>query len=429
MRIRAIRILVSAGLCLLLAACTTGGAQRYESPNRQNPRLSAPSAPDQTVVVAANASTTAGSAAIPGVKLDLGIDLFNPNVEELDPKQTITTPSVRRAEARYLPRILAETLRGRGVWNSVKVIPQKLSERDLWIDGRILHSDGTRIELEITVTDATGKPWYTRRYEESIPRYAYDTDPTVPIRDPFQAIYERIADDLQREAARQPPGVLQELHALSELQFAQRFDPARFDAYLRQDPDGRTRVARLPATDDPAAQRMTDLRARDFAFVDQVDRYVSDYGVQMAGAYDRWRAESHQEVSSMKSLQTSATLRKLGGALAVLGGVAAMALANDSSVSAAGLAGAAGGAYLYGTGVEKSQQANIHAAALEELASSFGTGMKPHQITLNDRTLTLSGTVDEQYAQWRAILADLYQHESAQSPGLPQFEVMTSPGP
>jgi len=414
---------------LLLDACSSGSAPRSESPNRQNPRLSAPPTPDQSVVVAATPTQSTATVAIPGVKLDLGIDVFDPNVEKLDPDQTITTPSVRRAEARYLPKILADTLRQRGVWNSVRVIPQKQSERDLWVDGRILHSDGTTLDLEITVTDATGKPWYTRNYRESVERYAYDRDPTAPTRDPFHLLYERIADDLQREAARQPPGVLQEAHALSELQFAQRFDPARFDPYLKRDQDGRTRVARLPAAEDPATRRMTDLRARDLAFVDQVDAYVTDYAASMQSAYDRWREESHTEVSSMKSLQTSAALRKLGGALALLGGVAVMALANDSSASAAGLAGAAGGAYLYGTGVEKSREAKTHSAALEELATSFGTDMKSRQVTLNDRTVTLAGSVDEQYAQWRAILAELYQHESAEAAGLPRFEILATPEP
>jgi len=65
--------------------------------------------------------------------------------------------------------------------------------------------------------------------------------------------------------------------------------------------------------------------------------------------------------------------------------------------------------------MEKSEQVQIHEAALTELADSFGTGMKPHHINLSNRTITLTGTVEEQYAQWRTLLADIYRNEN----GLP----------
>jgi hypothetical protein len=372
------------------------------------------SPPSTTAATAAPAPTAVVAA--PAIKLDLGIDVFDPGIDNLDADQRITTPSVRRAEAHYMPKVLAETLTRRGVWGAVRVIPQKQTEMDVWIDGRILHSDGIRLALDIRVTDATGRPWFSRKYEEKVERYVYDTDPTLAYRDPFQPIYERIADDLQREATRLDPSALQEVHAVTQLQFAERFAPAQFSQYLIVDPQGGTHVQRLPALDDPALLRMADLRARDLMFVDRIDEYVGDYAGEMRLSYDRWRQSSHTEVAQMNELKTSGMLRKIGGALAVLGGLAAMTASNDAALNTAGIASMAGGAYLFSSGVEKSREATIHEAALEELADSFGTGMKPYHIELSNRSVTLSGTVDEQYAQWRALLADIYRTENGVAP-------------
>lgn len=420
----------------LLAGCA-GQGTRYESPNRQNARLTptstaAPSVAAPAGVTANAAATMATPVAVPSVRLDVGVDVFDPGLDALDPDQRITTPSVRRAEAHYMPKVLADTLTRRAVWGTVRVIPQKQTEMDVWIDGRILHSDGTRLELAIRVTDATGRPWFARKYEEKIDRYAYDTDPTVAYRDPFQGLYERIADDLQREAAGMDPNALQEIRAVTQLQFAERFAPEQFAQYLKVDANGGTRIQRLPALDDPALLRMADLRARDLTFVDRIDEYVGDYAREMQPSYDRWRQSSHAEVTQMKELKTSGMLRKIGGALAVLGGLAAMTASNNSGLGAAGVASVAGGAYLFGSGVEKSREAVIHEAALEELADSFGTGMKPHHIELSNRSITLSGTVDEQYAQWRALLAELYRTETAgidTTSGLPVITTDPPPAP
>jgi len=38
----------------------------------------------------------------------------------------------------------------------------------------------------------------------------------------------------------------------------------------------------------------------------------------------------------------------------------------------------------------------------------------PQVFTLDDRTITLTGSVEEQYLQWREILADLYAAEVGQ---------------
>ena len=72
------------------------------------------------------------------------------------------------------------------------------------------------------------------------------------------------------------------------------------------------------------------------------------------------------------------------------------------------------GAYLLKSGFDKQAEARIHMEALEELGQSLENEVAPQVINLDDRTITLSGSVDEQYEQWREILADLYAAEVGQ---------------
>jgi hypothetical protein len=49
--------------------------------------------------------------------------------------------------------------------------------------------------------------------------------------------------------------------------------------------------------------------------------------------------------------------------------------------------------------------------ALEELGMSLEAEITPQVIELEDRTVMLSGNVEDQYAQWREVLADIYRTE------------------
>ena len=72
------------------------------------------------------------------------------------------------------------------------------------------------------------------------------------------------------------------------------------------------------------------------------------------------------------------------------------------------------GAYPLKSGFDKQAEARIHMEALEELGQSLENEVAPQVINLDDRTISLSGSVDEQYGQWREILADLYAAEVGQ---------------
>ena len=96
----------------------------------------------------------------------------------------------------------------------------------------------------------------------------------------------------------------------------------------------------------------------------------------------------------------------------MLGGLAAAANGQDYVTQTGGAIGA--GAYVIKSGFDKLAEAKMHLESLQELGESLENEVAPRVIDLEDRTITLTGTVEEQYAQWREILAGIYAAETGQ---------------
>ena len=64
-------------------------------------------------------------------------------------------------------------------------------------------------------------------------------------------------------------------------------------------------------------------------------------------------------------------------------------------------------------------EAEIHVQALEELGLSLESEIAPQIIELEDRTITLTGSVEDQYQQWRELLRQIYEAEVGEPLPLP----------
>jgi hypothetical protein len=146
-------------------------------------------------------------------------------------------------------------------------------------------------------------------------------------------------------------------------------------------------------------------------FIDPVQDYYATYVRQMRLPYDSWREQSYQETITLRELRDSARRRFIAGAAAVVGGLAAASSGGNYATQAGGAVGVGAGAFLIKSGFDKQAEARIHMQALEELGQSLENEVLPQVLNLDDRTITLNGSVDEQYGQWREILAELYAAE------------------
>lgn len=356
--------------------------------------------------------------------LDLGVIPFDPGLDEADEDEMVR-PEVRNAESRYFASQLVATLQNSGAWGPVRVIPGVDTVVDVYVEGTILHSDGEKLELAIVATDASGKQWLNKTYEEVASVYAYDKRRTQN-RDPFQGLFNRIANDLRQQRDMLPAGRAEELRTVSQLRFARTFAPDAYDQHIRENRKGELEIVRLPASNDPIMQRIERIRERDYLFVDTLQEHYDTFKRQMDPPYQSWRAESYEEVIAARQLKKQSTARMVGGIAAVAGGILA-ATSSNSATQVGGIMAAGAGGMLIKSSLEKRQEAQMHIEALAELGESLEVAIEPRVIELEDRTITLTGNAKAQYAQWKALLKQIYDAErgidAGQGPAAPIEQV------
>ena len=146
-------------------------------------------------------------------------------------------------------------------------------------------------------------------------------------------------------------------------------------------------------------------------FIDTLQDYYVNFDQQMDGPYQEWRKLSYEEAMALKELKAESTRRLITGGLAILAGIAGASQGDSAMTRTAGNVAIIGGGYLLKSGLEKRSEAQIHVEALEELGMSLEAEITPQVIELDDRTVMLSGNVEDQYAQWREVLAEIYRTE------------------
>lgn len=340
--------------------------------------------------------------------LDVGIAIFDPNLDEYDEGQR-TYPEVRKAESRFMPGLLSQAMQQSGAWGAVRVVPDPERISDLSVRGKIIHSDGESLQLAIHAVDSRGVKWLDKTYSGKTSRYAYSAT-TRDSYDPFQAVYHTIANDLVAAQEKLRTRDRKTIRAVTELLFAQQFSNEAFAGYLSKSSAEKISVARLPAEGDPMLQRVRTIRDRDHAYIDTMQEYYSSFGLEMIGPYQEWRKLSYEETIAYQQVKAESRRRLIAGTVAIIAGIAG-AGSSDRSSNAAGNVAIISGGYLLKSGLEKRNEAQIHVEALEELGMSLEAEITPQVIELEDRTVMLSGNVEDQYAQWRELLADIYATE------------------
>ena len=361
--------------------------------------------------------------------LDVGIHLFDPGIpKEVEENPDLADekriyPEIRRAEARYMPSQLRDTLEGTAQWGAVRVVPSLVDSTDLVVDGRILESTGTELKLAIRAVDATGRVWLDQDYSGNADTRSYREGGNLG-RDPFENVYVTIANDLlaARRAMNDPQ--LAEIQRVAELRFAAEFAPVAFGEYLAKDPkSGLYKVSRLPAGNDPLLQRVEAIRERDASMVDTVSDGYASFSERMDEAYSNWRRYTYDEIVAEEKLKAQARARIALGALAVAAAVLVPDSCGNSDcarvVDAARYGAAAGGTMAVMSGLKKREEAKMHTDVLKELSNSFESEAAPLVVDVEGRTLRLTGTAEQQYAEWRRLLHELYVEETGLMPGAP----------
>lgn len=323
--------------------------------------------------------------------LDISLRAFAMNLPEDSREQQARQiyPAVRQAEARYLPSFLKLMLEESGQWGAVRLLPDTDSGAEVQVTAGIVVSDGSTLTLALQAVDATGRPWIDKAYSGMAVDSVSLNQPVLGT-DPFLYLYSEIVTDLAAFQATLTPAQVSEIKAVATLRYAAALAPDVFSPYLTQDATGRYGYTRLPADNDPFLQRVLEIREHEYVFIDVVDEQYENFFVSIKPVYDLWRRYRREQLAS----EADKINRE----------------ANQGSDFRRGSYMSLRESY------NNYRWARMQDQYLEELNEGFINEIQPTDITLEDSLYHLGGTLDEQYAEWRAILKELYEIDGPVGP-------------
>lgn len=348
--------------------------------------------------------------------IDIGVVEFGGNVgDDNDPLKSRVYAEIRSAEVRYLPYHLKTTLQGTGHWGAVRVIPSRDAFTDVIISGTVEESDGEFITLNVSVDDSRGQHWYSKSYgtQTGISSYSENRDRRE---DPYQKVFNDIANDLKLFVEQMPPKSIQEVQQVTELKFFADMSPRAYGEHLSKNQDGHLTIMRLPAVNDPAVDRLRQIRERDRLVVDTLNEHYANFYYGIAIPYHSWRKTAREESINYRQVKRSATLQTLMGAAVIAGALAVDTGSSNSSTrqmrnSLQNIAIGQGFETLM-AGISRRSEAGMHIESIKELSESFGAEAAPMVVTVEGETRRLTGTAAAQYESWRRLLKEIYEADT-----------------
>ncbi len=323
-------------------------------------------------------------------ELNVSIAVFDPGIpaDASTHRRLQVFPRIRKIEALYLPFVLHETLVESSQWGAVRVVPAADIAAELLVSGTIIKSNGEILELQIRAVDASGREWFTRNYTGATTVIAAQGE-AEPAAIGYQEIYAEIGADLEAARALLDEQALAEIVDVSFLRYAIQLVPTAFDEYLSANPDGTFTIDRLPAQNDPMLERLGRIRGVEYLITDAVDTKFQELHAEIASIYELWR--SYRRKFTQYQLDETRRLENVKTD-APKGSFEAIRSAYDN--------------YKWSRIAEQEQ---------ESWADGFNNEVGPTIEKMEIRVAELEGWVDQQYAEWSALLAELFALETGRT--------------
>lgn len=299
-----------------------------------------------------------------------------------EPKQV---EAVRTAETRFLPMYLRYRLEQAGNFGAVRVLPVPDNGAELKISGEIVRSDGAVLELAIKASDSTGRLWLDRSFS-GVAVESETLSGDAIAEDAFAGLFADIVRELQRQRAALSADDVTRIETVALLRYGLGLVPEAFAPYLADDTNGIATIKRLPAADDPILSRILGVREREYLFIDVVDEAYGQFYTDVKPVYDLWREFQREQTDST----AARTARELA----------------DRSDFARGSYRALQESY------NNYRWAKLQELYVDELGEGFTNEVEPTSLQLDDSVFRLSGTLEQQYREWRRILAELFALET-----------------
>jgi hypothetical protein len=373
------------------------------------------------VLVAHTVPLEKATVAIPEAELlDVAVKVFDSGVPEGEVDKDVleslirqgTFVQIRRSESVYMPVVLRDTLQKTGNWGAVWVTPRESSVADVDVTAKILHSDGDVVQLHVVATDATGRVWIDQDYQMSTAAGAFNRQ-RYPDLDPYQDVFNEIANDLVAARDRLSPEERSEIRNVAGMRYAADLSPDAFGGYVAENGKGRYELKRLPANEDPMFDRTQRVRQRERVFLDTLDQHYEQFYQEASKPYNGWREYAREEAIEIKELTKQAHWRTGMGVATI---VASIVYGNNNNNSFSDRVVRDAMMYIgmdmIRTSQVRKQEKKVHADTLDELSSSFDTEIKPMVVSIQGTEHRLTGTADAQYQEWQDLLRQIFIRES-----------------
>ncbi len=349
--------------------------------------------------------------------LDVAIPVFNPGIPE-DADELAEEgiwPQLRRAEANRFALNTRQALQKTKVFGNVSVVPNAQVTADLFILGKITQSNSKVVEINLEVVDISGRRWGKKSFKHEVSEGFY-RDKRNKGKDPYQPIFNDIAQYVYKLLKRKSEKQKAQLKHIADMRFASNFSPETYGRFLKKGRKGKISLTGLPDKNDPMSKRIALIRLQDQLFIDRLQVQYEAFAAKTDDSYHTWQEKTLPVVIAAEKAERKAIFGKIMGGLAIIAG--AVASKRDSSLGRDILTTATiiGGGLLIKNGFGNSAEAKVQRATIDEMGESLDIEMDPQVMSLEQKTVKLTGTAQEQYLQWRTHLKKIFNLESGYAP-------------
>ncbi|CCQ11596.1 hypothetical protein PALB_24970 [Pseudoalteromonas luteoviolacea B = ATCC 29581] len=398
---------------LFLSGCQSTSNQRLSSVKTVGPSLQGPSS-------ASLIGTKEALYPYDGkVFLDVAIPVFDPGFPldkqgQIDDKEIVEQgiwPQVRRLEANRFAIETKKALAKTKAFGAVSVTPDASSSADLFVIGRINHSDAEIVHIGVRVIDASNHIWGEEVFEHQVAEGFY-RDALRQNDDPYGPIFTQIANYVFRLMIKRSDDEKAQIQKIADIRYAAMYSPEKYASYLQQDRKQQFSLTGLPADNDPMLKRIDQVKAKDEQFVDGLQTNYDAFYAQTQDAYRTYQREALPIAVEIRHKKAERAKAQAWAAIGIIGGV----LLSKNSDSTAGNIGAAVataiGVYNLADAVQQNKAIGAQREMLEEQGQNLDIKVTPQVVEFNAQTIELSGTAKEQYSQLRQKLYEIHKLEA-----------------
>lgn len=344
-------------------------------------------------------------------------------------------PELRKSESVWTAFKLKEWMHRYNQFDEIIVSADSSVSADVYLIGKILKSDGETMSIEYSVIDATGSVWFADETDTHRVEVGWHQRNEDSGKDPFDPLYNKVAEtvyealkdrgkahvkNLEKSSnnRRSQGGTLSDLERIEltrDLAFARFLSPDEFgDSIVAS--NGRYQIQYIPTRDGSDWARIESIQTREDAFVDVVQKYYTEFVDKIVDDYRQWQYDSFPIAREIRIAKRNRAIQGVAGTVLLVASVAAAtdgaADDGDGSAELGTKVGAAIGSSLLISSFVQNARRKAAVDEINELGGSLHNSLKPTRVDLNGKVVTLSGTVHDQFTQWRTMLTEMYENSS-----------------